>query len=77
MHMGFLKQALQKFNKGQEEHGSGWEDIDPVSELKDECLDLYWYADHPKIKDKDPELSAEIKANARYYWRRIMYLDKD
>lgn len=63
----FHEAAQQKFDRGQKEHGD-WNDIDPVAELSDELLDVYWYASHDKFP---PALGKRLRMIAKIYWDRL------
>lgn len=68
----FDKARTDKFKKGVLEHQDDWASIDVESEIKDEFLDIYNYADHDKFIEKYPQLSSEIKKNARKWWKNVV-----
>lgn len=55
----------EKFERGAQEHPGDWSLVDPIKELKEELIDLYWYASHSKF----PYLLGQtIRFVARFLW---------
>lgn len=59
-----------KFKKGALAHpDQTWDSIDPISELQDELLDLYNYADHRKFP---PHLKETVQNFALDMWDELL-----
>lgn len=65
----FLEAHREKFEKGNKDHGDDWESIDPLKEAKEELLDLFSYAAHPKFPK---QLRVRCMRFARDMWETLM-----
>ena len=66
----FERAKLNKFLKGQEEHKQNWMEVDHVSELKDELLDMYNYSSALYEKTGD-DFFQVLMVFSKFSWEKL------
>lgn len=74
IHDMFLQAHEEKFTKGMKDHGDNWINVDPIEKAKNELLDLFSYAAHPKFPKT---LRGRCMRFARDMWVTLMNYPSD